>query len=112
MASLANQIGNHPMLLAQLNGVHRQAKQLRPPKPTSDEKRKHRAIALAAQRIRTCSLQKPFPLLGSEPVANPYAQPTHSLHTANASGQFRTQQAGVRCLVGNSSDSREAQINR
>ena len=76
MAALTNQIRNHPMLLAQLNGIHCEAKDLRPPKPTSDEKRKHRVIALAAQRVCTCSVQQPFPLLGSEPVANPHAQPT------------------------------------
>jgi len=91
--TFANQIGNHPVLLAQLNGVHREAKQLGPPKPTSDEKRKHRAIALAAQRIGTGSLKQPLPLLGSQPVANSYSQPVHSLDTPNASGQFWTEQA-------------------
>jgi hypothetical protein len=112
MATIDNQIRNYPMFLAKPNGVHREAKQLRPSKPTSYEKRKHRVIALAAQRIRTRSLQQPFSLLGREPVSNPYAQAAYSLHTANASGQFRTQQARIRCLIGNSPDRREAQINR
>jgi len=41
------QIGNHPMLFAQLNGVHGQAKQFGPSKTTSDEKQKYGVIALA-----------------------------------------------------------------
>jgi hypothetical protein len=42
--------------------------------PAPDQKREHRSIALTA-RIRTCTIQQPFPLLGGEPVADAYAQP-------------------------------------
>src|SRR5262249_43901958 len=62
-------------------------------------------------RIRTCSAQL-VSLLGGEPVADAYAQPANPFHAANASGEFRTQQAGVRRLIRNSSNGREAQINR
>jgi hypothetical protein len=112
VATFSNQIRNDPMFLAQLNRVHREAKQLRSPKSTSDKEQKHRVIPLSTQRVRAGSVEQPFPLLGGKPIANPYAQPTHALDAANASGQFRTQQTGVRCFVRNSSDSREAQINR
>ena len=47
---------NRAMLLAQLNRVHRQTKQLGAPKPAADQKREHRSIPLTAQRIRTCSV--------------------------------------------------------
>jgi hypothetical protein len=99
------------MLLAQLNEVHREAEQLCSSKPASDEKRKHRVIPFSAQRIHTSSAHQPFPLLGSEPVANPHAQPAH-FHTTNADGQFRTQKAGIDCFVGKSPDPRETRINR
>jgi hypothetical protein len=77
----------------------------------SVQKRKHCVITFSAQRIHTSSAQQPVPLLGSEPVANPHAQPTYSFHTANASGQFRTEQAGIRRFVRDSPDRRKTQIN-
>jgi len=50
--------------------------------------------------------------VGSEPVANAYAQTANPFHPTNASGEFRTQQAGIRRLIFNSSNGCEAQIDR
>src|SRR5262249_24472544 len=58
------------------------------------------------------SRQKSFPLLGGEPISHPYTQPSYSLHPADASSQFRAQQAGIGSLVSNSPDSRETQVDR
>src|SRR6267142_701640 len=49
-----------------------------------------------------------YDLFDSQPVADPHTQPTHSLHTANASSQFRAQQPGIGGFVGNPADGREA----
>src|SRR2546425_6920645 len=62
MASLSDQIRDHPMFFAQLNRLHRQREQFPPPKATPNQHREHRSVALAAESVGAGALQR-WPLL-------------------------------------------------
>ena len=63
MASLSDQICDHPMFFAQLNRLHRQREQFTPPKATPNQHREHRSVALTAESIGAGALQQPLALL-------------------------------------------------
>src|SRR2546425_9636243 len=111
MASLSDQIRDHPMFFAQLNRLHRQREQFTPPKTTPNQHREHRSVALAAESVGAGALQQPLALLSGQPIFDSYPEPTNSLHTAYAR-QFWTQQTGISCLVGNSANCCETQVDR
>src|SRR5207247_10727674 len=77
MASLSDQICNHPMFFAQLNRLHRQREQFTPPKATSNQHREHRSVALVAESIAR-ALQQPLALLSGKPISDSYPQSTNS----------------------------------
>ena len=106
MPGLTQKVGDHPVLLAQLDGIDAQRQQLASSQPTSDEHGEHRVIPFAPKRFPLhASEQTPTPL-GGQPVSHPDADPAHSLHSSNPGGQFWAEQAGVGGLKSNSADRR------
>ena len=104
MASLSDQICDHPMFFAQLNRLHRQREQFTPPKATPNQHREHRSVALTAESIGAGALQQPLALLSGKPISDSYPQPTNSFHTPYAGRKFWTEQTGISCLIGTNND--------
>jgi hypothetical protein len=85
-----------------------QAEQLAASKSASDQHGEDRVIPFAAERIRNQTRQKPFALLGGEPVPDTNSNPAHSLNPSDSGCKFRTEQAGVGGLVGDPPNGGEA----
>lgn len=65
-----------------------------------------------ADRRGCRGLEQPTALFGRQPVSETHTDTAHALHPTNARRQLRAQQASIRCLVRNSSDGGQAQIDR
>ncbi len=64
MSALADQIGNHPMLLALLDRLELQRQQLGAAEPTANEHGDHRVVTQTARCRRCRVIEKPPSLLG------------------------------------------------
>src|SRR5438093_12193353 len=69
-------------------------------------------VALAAQAICSCAFEQPFALLYREPIPNSYAQASDSFYAADPGSQFRTEQSRISCLIRNSTNCCESQVDR
>jgi hypothetical protein len=88
VSAFADEIGDHPMLLALLNGLEVQGQQLSAAQPAADQHRDHRVIAQLAWSGWHRTLEEPSALLGREPVPEPHADAPHTLDSTNAGCQF------------------------
>ena len=68
MSGLSQKVGYDPVLFAELYGLNVQAEQLAASKPASDQHGEDRVVPFATERIAVRTRQKPFALLGGEPV--------------------------------------------
>jgi hypothetical protein len=107
----ANQVGNHPMIFADVEISHSESLQFCASQSTPDEKGENRSVTLSAQVVwRRLAKQGPG-LLHRQPVANPHAQPFHSLDTPDASRQVRAEKATVGGFVGEPPHGRKANVD-
>jgi hypothetical protein len=100
VAGLADQVGDHPMLVSLLNRPELQRQQFAAAETAANQYGHHRVFAELTRRGRR-PVEQPPPLVGGEPVPEPDADPTHALHATNARREFRTEQPGIGRLVGN-----------
>ena len=99
MSTLADQIGDHPVLLAPLDRLEIQRQQFGAAEPAANQHGDHRVITQAARCRRCRGIEKPPALLGREPVTESNADASHAFHAANARRQLGTQETGVGSLV-------------
>jgi hypothetical protein len=109
---LSMEIGNHPVLFSELNRSGRQGEELTAPQSTTNQKSKDGIVAVAPQTIALGVQQQGAALIGGQPVAQSHTDPAHAFDSANAGGQFWTEQAGIRRFVGDTPDRGQAQIDR
>ncbi len=108
VTTLADQIGDDPMILALLHRLDRDGCAA---KATSEQHRHHSAIPLSAQRLLIEGAEETLALFGREPVAEAYAQPPHAFDAADAGGQFGAQQAGVGRLIGDTPNGSKSEVD-
>jgi hypothetical protein len=88
MATLANKIGNDPMLLSLLDIFNRQRSQFGTPQTAAQENGERRIVSLAAETVTVYSPQKTLTLVRGKPIAYGHAQSFGALHTANPCRQI------------------------
>ena len=93
VAALADQIHYCPVSLAHLDLVQLQADQFRSAEATTEQHGQHGVVSLGAYAMAVCSLQDRRALIWTEPIAGTKPELLGSFHSADACGQFGTQQA-------------------
>jgi hypothetical protein len=111
MATLADEIGNDPVLLALLDRLQVQRQQLCATQAATDQHRDHRVIPQFARGQRRRALEEPPALLRRQPVSEAHADAPHSLHSTDTGRQFGTQKAGVGRLVGDAPNRGQSKID-
>ena len=112
MATLADDIGNDPVLLALLDRLKVQRQQLCATQAATDQHHDHRVIPQLARGQRRRALEEPPALLRRQPVSEAHADAPHSFHSTDTRRQFGTQEAGIGRLVGDAPDGGQPKIDR
>src|SRR5450759_3953866 len=109
--SFADEIGDNPMFLPNLEVLSSKADKFGPPESASDQQRQDGAVALAAGGFQGRSLQQCSRLIDSQPIANPDAQALRAFDTPDTRRQFGAQEAGVGGFVSKSSHCGQAHVD-
>jgi hypothetical protein len=113
MAGFADEIGNHPMLLALLDRLELQGQQLGTAEAAPNQHGDHRVVAQLSKGRRSSGLEKaPPPLLWRQPVPEPNTDSAHALDTSNARRQFRAQEPGICRFIGDAPDRCQPKVDR
>ena len=112
MVAFADEIGDHPVLLALLERFEVEREQLAAAQAAPEEQRKHRMIADRAEGRRAVRVEEPPPLVGGEPVAQAHAKAADAFHPANPGRQLGTEQPSIGGFIGDAAHSGQAKINR
>ena len=112
VSALADQIGNHAVLVALLDRLEAQGQQLGSGQAAADQHRDHRVIPQLARGRGHRALEEPAALLSRQPVSEANTNPAHPLHATNTGCQFRTQEAGVGRLVRDAPDGSKPKVDR
>jgi hypothetical protein len=99
VASLADEIGNDPVLLPLLDRLEAQGQQLGSAEAASNQHREHRVIAQLAHGRPRGAFKKPATLLGRQPVADAHVEPAHAFHPTDTGRQLGAEKTRVGCLV-------------
>jgi Domain of Unknown Function (DUF1080)/DinB superfamily len=92
VSGLAKEIGDDPVLFADLYGFDTQAEQFAAAESASDQHGENRVIPLAPEGIAVRGgQQEPLALLGGEPVPDADSNPAHSFDSPDPGRKFRTQ---------------------
>ena len=110
MVTLANEIGNDPVLLPLLDIFDSQCSQFRATQTSAQQNGERCVVSFAAKTANVYSSQKTLTLLRGKPIANRHAQPFGALHAANACRQVGAQEPAIRGLIRKPPDCRESQI--
>ena len=71
-------IGNHPVLLSQLNGRRRKGEEFTAPQSTTNQKSEDSVVAFAPKTIALRVQQQRAALIGTEPVAQSHADAAYT----------------------------------
>jgi hypothetical protein len=112
MAALANEVGNHPVLLPLLNIFNSQRRQFGAPQAAAQKDGECGIVSLSAKIANIYSPKKALTLLRGKPIANRYTQPFGTLHAANPNREIGAQEPAIRCLVRQPPDCRKPQVDR
>jgi hypothetical protein len=111
MLSFADEIGDNPMFLPNLEVLSSQTDRFGPPESASNQQRQDGAVALAAGGFQGRRLQQCSRLIDSQPSANPDAQALRAFDTPDTRSQFGAQEAGVGGFVSKSPHRGQAHVN-
>ena len=100
------------MFLALLQMREVQISQFAAAESAAQQHGENRAVPLSFERVRGRRLPEATAFLGREPVPKPHTQLLGTLHTSDAGGEFRTEQASVCGLIGESSYCSKSSIDR
>ena len=111
MTTLPDQIGENPVFFALLQVCDLGCSQLGAPQAASEEDGNHGVVTLAAE-CRTVEHGKECPaLFRGEPIANPGSMLLRTFDTADSGREVRAEQARVGCLVCQTPDGGESQVD-
>jgi len=106
MLSLANQVGDHPMLLPGLEILHSKPHYFGASGAASNEQRQNRSITFASQAVRAQSCEQGFGLNRRSASFRSERPSVWRLNSTDSGCQFRTEKSCIGCLVCESSHSR------
>ena len=111
MAALSDEIGDDPVLLPLLDRFQRERQQLAAaqPQPMSMASIAYSRSCRGLAGLR--AFQEPPALLRCQPVSEPDAETSNTLHAADAGGQLRAQEAGIGRLVRHTTHSGQTQVD-
>src|SRR5216684_4633010 len=90
--SFANQVGNHPALLADLKIFHPESYQFGASQAAANEQRESRSIAFTSEAIqRLC--EQSLRLINGQPVSDPNAQAFCTFDTTDSGCEFGTEKS-------------------
>jgi hypothetical protein len=95
VSAFADEIRNHPVLLALLNGLELQGQQLGAAQAAADQHRDHCLVPELARGRRRDAFEKPPALLRCQPVSQPDANAPHARDPTNTGCQFGAQKTRV-----------------
>src|SRR5438445_13189659 len=88
--SLANQVGDHPMLLTDLKIFQSESNQFGASQTASNQQCQNCSIALASQAVSLRCCEQGSRLFDSQPVSDPIAQAFCTFHATDSGCQFGT----------------------
>jgi len=112
MPGLAVEVGDYPMLFPELDGIDRKRENFATPQSTTDQKSQDCIVPLASETIALGLQQKRTALIGSQPVSQSHADPSHAFDPADAGRKLWTEQPGIGGLVCYAPDRRQPQVDR
>ena len=98
MASLADKIGNDPVLLPLLDVLNSQRRQFRAAETAAQQNCERGVVALSAKTGNVRRAQKALALLRRKPIANRYTKSLGPLHPSNSSRRIGAQETTIRSL--------------
>jgi hypothetical protein len=105
-------VGNHPVFFSELNGSSHKGEEFTTPQSTANQKSKDGVIAFAPKAIASGVQQQRPARIGSEPIAQSDTDSTYAFDSPGAGSKFRTEQAGICCLVRHAPYRGHAEVNR
>ena len=89
MLSLADEIGDNPEFLSDLEVIGSQTDELGTPESATDQQRQDGTITLPARRVQGQRLQQRSRLIDGQPIANSDSLSLRAFDTADSCGQIR-----------------------
>jgi hypothetical protein len=111
MPTLADEVGNYPMLFSSLQILDGQRSSLGSPQPAPEEDGNHSIAAPIAQIPVIEYRKEPFALFGGQPIADPHAMFLNSLNPPDPCREIGAQKPAIRGLVRKSTNCRQAEID-
>jgi hypothetical protein len=97
--SLANQIGDHPVLLTDLKIFQSESNQFGASQAAANQQRQNRSITPASQAVSSRFRQQGSGLFDGQPVSDPNAQAFCTFNATDSGCQFGTQESCISCLM-------------
>src|SRR6266571_4527200 len=101
--SLANQVGDHPVLLTDLKIFKSESNQFGASQTASNEQRQNRSITLASQAVSLRFREQGSGLFDGQPVSDPSAQTFCTFDATDSGRQLGTQKPCICCFMCESS---------
>ncbi len=111
MATLAHQVGDHPVLFSLLQIFDSERGCLSPPEAASEKHGDRGIVTLAPQFPKLKYGQEPSALFGRQPIANPHSMFLDAFNSSDPRGKVGAQEPAIRGLVCKPANSRETQID-
>lgn len=106
------EVGNHPVLFSELNAGDRKGEEFSAPQSTAKQKSKDGIVAFAPKTIALRVQQQRAALVYCEPIAESHADAADTFDSADTGGKFGTEEAGISCLVRDTPDRGQAEVDR
>jgi hypothetical protein len=111
VATLAHQVGDHPVLFPLLQVFDSERGCLGPSEAASEKHGDHGIVALAPQIPTLKYRQEPSALFGRQPIANPHSMFLNAFNSSDPRGKVWAQEPTIRGLVCKAANGRKTQID-
>ncbi len=88
MAGLSIEVGNHPVLLPELNRRDREGEEFAAPQSTTNQKSENGMVPFASETVALGVQQQRAALVGGEPIAQSHTNSAYALDSADTCGKF------------------------
>ena len=112
MTTLANEIGDYPMLFPLLEVLDGEARYLRPSEAATEENRDHGVVAFRTHVLTAERCEESLPLVGSQPIPDAHSMLLYSLDSPDSGRKIGTQKSALRRFIRESPNSGEMQVDR
>jgi hypothetical protein len=112
VTTLANEIGDYPMLFSLPEVLDGEARYFRPSEAATEENRDHGVVAFGTQVLTAERCEESLPLVGSQPIPDAHSMLLYSLDSPDSGRKIGTQKSAVRRFIRESANSGETQVDR